>query len=187
MLNSFFDKFIFTNGLKYKHNNFYLLNLPFVILPTELLIGIVSKEDKDMNLDLYYSIKEATHKRLIRQFDLDFGLQGDRALIFIRNFFSASGWGGIKVIDFDEKKKRAIIVVSNSPIATALHGKVKSPVDHLLRGVFAGVFSSLLKTDLECLEHKCAAVNERECEFIIKELHDFDFNKKETRRQLRVD
>ncbi|MFH1586647.1 MAG: 4-vinyl reductase [Candidatus Diapherotrites archaeon] len=187
MLNSFFDKFIFTNGLRYIHNNFFLINMPFVIVPTELLIGIVAQGDLEINTNLYYSVKDSMRKNLSRQFNLDFGMQGDRALTFVRNFFSASGWGGIKIIDFDPEKKRAIIVVSSSPIATALHGKAKEPVDHFLRGVFAGIFSNLLKTDLDCLETKCAAMNDKECEFIIKEAHEFDFNKKNARRQLKVE
>lgn len=187
MLNPFFDKFIFTNSLRYVHNNFYLVNIPFLIVPAELLVGLVRREDAELNKDLYYSAKEATRANLIRQFDLDFGLQGEKELSLVEQFFTASGWGGIKRIDLDTAQQRAIVNVSDSPVAAAFKGKASHAVDHFLRGILAGIFSNLFKTDVDCVETECIALNHKECIFIIKPLHDFDFSKKETRRQLRVE
>lgn len=187
MLNNFFDRFIFTNNLKYVHNNFYLINLPFLIIPNELLVGLVRRENTELNKDIYYTIRSATRRSLVRQFNLDFRLEGERALNLVEQFFTAAGWGGIKRTDLDAEKHRAIVSVSNSPIAQTLKGKVTRPVDHFLRGILAGLFSDFFKTDVECFEKECIATNQKECLFIIKPLHDFDFSKKETRRQLRVE
>jgi predicted hydrocarbon binding protein len=187
MLNSFFDKFIFTNGLKYKHNNFFLLNMPFVIVPSDLLVALSAKQDKNIDLELYYSVKEYTLKKLVKEFNIDFGLEGEKGLKFVEDFFSASGWGAIKRIDLDTQKKRAIVVVSNSPIAVALNGKAKHAVDHFLRGILAGIFSDFFKTSVECVETECGALNDKSCKFVLKKLEGFNFDKAETRRQLRVE
>lgn len=187
MLNSFYDKFIFTGGLKYMHNNFYLINIPFVILPTELIASLAARQNQEADLDIYYCTKEATRTRMLKQFDIDFGLEGHKAMHLVGEFFSASGWGSIEVIDQDIAKKRAIVVVKDSPVAGALRGKARFPVDHLLRGVFAGLFSHIFSADVECVETKCSALNEPCCEFVVKEAHEFDFEKTEVRRQIRVE
>ena len=184
MLNRFYDKFIFTNALKYKHGNFFLINMPFLIIPTELLVSLSAKDDEELGKEIYYLIKDATRKNLLKQFDLDFGLKGGQAVKFIEEFFSASGWGEIKNIDLNIPKKQAIVQVKNSPIAFPLHGKVKHEADHILRGVFAGLFSKIFKTGVECVELRCAALNRDECEFIIKEQKHFDLKKKQVLRQL---
>ena len=74
MLNSFFDKYIFTNNLKYKNNNFFLMNIPFAIIPVEVLVAISNQKDTEVKRVLYSSVKENTRKNLIRQFELEFGM-----------------------------------------------------------------------------------------------------------------
>ncbi|MDP6670278.1 MAG: hypothetical protein QGI60_00485 [archaeon] len=95
MLNSFYDKFIFTNALKYKHSNFYLLNLPFVIAPSDLFLGMLSLDD-DFSKKLYSSVKQSTKSNLIKKFRLDFGFKGEKLVNFLETYFMASGWGEIK-------------------------------------------------------------------------------------------
>jgi len=187
MLNAFLDKFIYTSTLKYVHNNFYLAEVPFTIVPTDLLVGVCADQNPDFDRLLYYDVKNSTLKRLIKQFDVQFGMQGDGSLKLLEDFFVASGWGSIEVENIDPKEKRAIIKVTNSPISTSLKGKVEFPVDHMLRGVFAGMFSNYFKTPVECVETKCFAMNDPQCEFVIKKLEDFDFGNKLTRRQLKLE
>ena len=149
MLNPFLDKFIFTNSLKYRNSNFFLLNMPFLIAPTELLIALSSSEDEELNKKLYYIIKEATRTNLLKQFHLDFGIEGEKAIKLFEEFFTASGWGEIKNINLKMQEKKAIVQVKNSPISAPLHGKVKHEADHILRGIFAGLFSHIFKKNVE--------------------------------------
>ncbi|MBN2127738.1 MAG: 4-vinyl reductase [Candidatus Diapherotrites archaeon] len=187
MLNSFYDKFIYTSGLKYKDNNFTLINLPFMIVPVELMIALLRKDDPELGQLIYYSIKDSTEKHLLKQFDVDFGLGGEKALRFIEEFFSASGWGAINQVDLNFKKKQAIVSVQNSPFAFALKGQVKSETDHYLRGILAAAFSDLFKEKVECVETKCIALNANSCEFIIKPASELNFENPSTRRQIRID
>jgi len=184
MLNSFFDKYIFTNSLKYTHNNFYLLNIPFAIVPVEVLVSIAKQNDPELKRTLYSAIKENTRKKLIKQFTLDFGLEKKKALSLFESFFTASGWGKIQTIDLDFESNRAILTVENSPVAASLKGEVSWPVDIFLRAVFAGIFSEVFGVDVECVESECSAVTGERCKFIIKSEKEFDVSKKMVRDQL---
>ncbi len=187
MLNSFYDKFIFTNGLKYKHNNFYLLNLPFVIAPNELFIGLLEVEDEEFGRKLYYVTKESVKKHLLREFDLDFGFEGEKLVNFLETYFVASGWGSIKTIDLDSENKKAIVKVSNNPFSSHLHKRVSQPCDHFLRGILAGLFSRVFRAEIDCVEVHCIALGEQDCEFIIKQHKDFNVESKHVRQQLELD
>ncbi len=186
MLNSFFDKFIFTNSLRYTHNNFYLLNIPFVIFPIDSLTELIAMNNVDFNIKLYSCIKKSTSNELLKQFNIDFGLEGDKSLLLVQQFFTASGWGNLQNINLDSGKKQAIVSVANSPFATQVNGKVSMEADHMLRGILAGLFSHAFKEDVDCVEVKCAAMGSEQCEFIIKPCHEFDLTKKQTREQIEI-
>jgi predicted hydrocarbon binding protein len=184
VINQFLDKYIFTGGLKYVHNNFFLMEIPFLMVPSNLLISLSLKKDASFNREIYYSFKQSMSQSLKKQFGIDFKEEGDRGLDLVENFFTSFGWGLLKNVDVDIKKKRAIVIVNNSPVALKLEGKAKEPVDHFLRGILAGIFSDYFKTEVECVETKCTALNNNHCEFVIKEKKEFDFSKKITRNQL---
>ena len=184
MLNSFFDKYIFTNNLKYRNNNFFLMNIPFAIVPVEVLVSIAMQNDAEVKRALYQSIKENTRKNLVRQFQLEFGTDKKKAIQLFETFFTAAGWGKIQSIDTNFETKRAILTVENSPVALALKGKVSYPVDIMLRSVFAGIFSEVFGENMDCVESECAAISGDRCKFIIKAEDEFDISKKIVRDQL---
>ncbi|MAG22285.1 MAG: hypothetical protein CL943_03205 [Candidatus Diapherotrites archaeon] len=187
MLNTFYDKFIFTNGLKYKNNNFYLLNMPFVIAPSELFIGLLEVDDEDFKRKLYYATKDSVRKHLIKEFDLDFGFKGAKLVTFLETYFVASGWGKIQTVDLNMGGKKAIVKVRNNPFSSHLHKKVSRPCDHFIRGILAGVFSRVFNAKVDCVEVHCAALGEQDCEFIIKKQGEFNLENKHVRRQLELD
>lgn len=183
MLNSFFDRFIFANALQYKGNNFYLANLPFVILPVSVLISIAERNDFALDLSLYYSVKDSVVFSLRRELELDFGLEGKKSLEFMRSFFVASGWGLIELIDVDFENGRAIVSVDNSPVAKHVIN-AKKPCDTFLRGFLAGLFSVYFNKNVDCVETKCIALGSLDCEFVVKPLREFNFDNALTRGQL---
>ncbi|MCX6804365.1 MAG: 4-vinyl reductase [Candidatus Diapherotrites archaeon] len=184
MINTFYDKFIFTGTLHYRHNNFYLLNIPFVMAPTEILRGISSITDIETSKRIYEAIKQSTQEQLVQQFSFNFGLEKKKELELIKEYFDASGWGAVQIIDADEQAKRAIIVVENSPIAQELKGKTVTHADVILRGIFAGAFSKIFEEKIDCVEVECAALNSERCKFIIKPKTEFDFTNKLVQEQI---
>lgn len=185
MLNKFFDKFIFTNGLRFVKDNFFLLKIPFVICPNDLFVGFVARNDPELNKEIYYSTKLSMREYFSKRINEEFELKGDKYLEFIQAFFSASGWGKIELIDFERENNRAIISVENSPVANELNGKVSFEVDHFIRGVLAAAFSEAYEINFDAVEIKCKARGEERCEFIVKKSKDFSELKEQSMKQLR--
>jgi len=183
MLNQFFDKYIFTNTLKYTHNNFYLVNVPFVISPVDIFLSILKSSDAMLHKKIYLAIKEDTQSSFLKRF-AELGITQEKEIDFVRAFFIASGWGAIQIIDHDKESKRAIVVLDNSPFATKLIGKVDLPVDTFLKGVLAGLFSKIYDADIDCIEVECVALGAKSCKFILKPKTEFDINKKVVQDQL---
>jgi predicted hydrocarbon binding protein len=182
VLNNFFDKFIFTSQLKFKDYNFFVLDIPFVIVPVDILLGLSEFDDPAVNKAVYYAFKKSTQKQLIPKFKV--GATKPKFLELAQTFFAASGWGMHRNVEVDEVNHRAIVVVSNSPLGKAMQGKVKHPIDHYMRAVLAAIFSEYFETSVECVESECLALHPGDCSFILKPLTEFDFTKEETQRQL---
>jgi predicted hydrocarbon binding protein len=183
MLNQFFDKYIFTNTLKYKNNNFFLVNIPFLIIPVDILVDLVKDKDINEHKKLYEKVRESVKSSLVPRFEA-MGLEKGKQLELIKTFFVASGWGSLKLVDLDEQTKRAIAVLEHSPFAIELNGKVKFAVDVFMRGILAGLFSAVFKEEIACVETECAAINSERCKLILKPKTEFDFSKKIVQDQL---
>ena len=184
VLNNFLDRFIFTSQLKFKDFNFFLMDIPFAIVPVDILLGLGMMDKPEMNKAIYYSFKTSTKMNLLPKFKVD--VDKHKFLDLAQNFFAASGWGVCKNLQLDEVNHRALITVSYSPLARALQGKVQHPADHYFRGVLAAVFSEFFETDVEAVETNCRAMSQTDCTFVIKPLAEFDFTKEEAQRQLNL-
>ena len=184
MLNNFFDKFIFTSTLKYTHNNFYLIDLPFLITPIETLVGLCEVQDINFQKKIYESVKKSTAESLMKEFGANFGGDKKKQTELLETFFTASGWGQIQTIDLQSDTKRAIIVLDNSPFAAKLKGKTQLSADVFLRGTIAGMFSKIFEDNIDCVEVECAALAGEKCKFIIKPKTEFDFANKIVQDQL---
>jgi len=156
------------------------------MIPSHVLAGIAKKEDKELDLDIYYAIKESIKGSVRELFQVDFGIEGEKGLDFMEDYFTASGWGNIRRVDLNMEKKHALVSVSNSAVASNILAAVY-PVDTFLRGFLAGVLSIYFKKDVDCVETKCLAIHATQCNFVIKPLEEFNFENEFTRRQLRVE
>jgi predicted hydrocarbon binding protein len=182
VLNNFFDKFIFTSQLRFKDSNFFVLDIPFVIVPVDILLGFSEMDDPTINKAVYYAYKTSAHKQLIPKFQL--GATKQKFLELSQAFFGASGWGISKNVQLDEVNHRAVVVVSHSPLARSLQGKTTHPCDHYMRAILAAIYSAYFETNVECVETECACLRPGDCTFVLKPPAEFDFTKEETQRQL---
>ena len=183
MLNNYYDKFIFTGQIKFNESNFFLIDIPFLIFPVEILSKLLFSCSDEQSKEIYYSVKKSV-KEFLPKLKAKPKYSGISLVNFANEFFSSSGFGKIRVVQFDETKLRAILLVSSSPFAFQFKNKSKKPLDHILRGIIAGTFSFALEKDLDCIETKCISVNSSECEFIVNSNKEFDFSKKNTQNQL---
>ena len=153
-------------------------------MPVEIITSLLAIQDTEFQKKIYVAIKQHTKENLIPQFSLTVGLEKQKELEILKDYFIASGWGNIQTIDLELEAKRAMILVENSPFATALKGKQQNPVDTFLRGILAGIFSKMLGEDIDCVETECAAQNSERCNFIIKPKTEFDFTNPIVQQQL---
>ncbi len=183
MLNNYYDKFIFTGQIKFNHSNFFLIDIPFLLFPVEILSEVLVSVSDDQAKQIYVSVKKSV-KSFLPKLQAKPKYSGTSLVNFCNEFFSSSGFGKIRIVHFDKENSRSILLVSSSPFSVNLKNKPKKPVDHILRGIIAGVFSFALDMDLDCVETKCASINSSECEFIVNKNTEFDFSKKNTQQQL---
>ena len=186
MLNQFYDRFIFTNNLHYRNFNFYLMDIPLIIMPTELINAVLADGNEELHRSIYYNVKDATKAQLMKQFNFNFGMPADKQLKLIEQFFTGSGWGKVETVNISDEEKHAIVTVTNSPFAKHLKGRSDYEIDHFIRGVLAGVYSAYFREDMECVETKCQCVEAPVCEFVVKKKQEFDFERDEVKKQLRM-
>jgi predicted hydrocarbon binding protein len=160
------------------------MDIPFVLLPVDLLVSLQSQSDPAFNRKLYLAVKQSVQEHLVNSFKLDFKAQGLKAVDLIEKYFSNSGWGNIEIV---QANSRAIVHVFNNPFAFRLFGVAKEPCDHIFRGIFAGLFSMAFQKEIDCVELHCIAQGANDCEFILKQQHDFDVSKKEVQNQLELE
>lgn len=82
--------------------------------------------------------------------------------------FNSFGFGALEIVEIKPKEK-IVLRLKNSISAAGI--KSTAPRCHLLRGLFAGGFSVLLKNDYEAEETKCIAMGDPYCEFLILPTH----------------
>lgn len=187
MLNTFYDKFIITNSIKYKNNNFYLLQMPFIITPIDIFTGMILNNDKNTNIELYESVKKSMKTEILKSFDKTFGINKEKKIKLIEDYFTASGWGKIEHLKIDLEKKQALIIVENSPFAIKLKGKTKNPVDHYLRGIIAGLMEEAFQEKVECIETECKAIGNSTCKFIVKRKNELNIDNPLIRKQIKIE
>jgi len=182
MLNRFFDKFIFTNNLKFVHNNFYLANEPFIISPLAVFASLMTAKDEEFCRKLYYDVKQNTKEQIKKSSQIEFKNK-DELLSFWIEYLSYSGWGHLHVVNSNYKEKQAIVSLVDNPFTAIIKNPTEN-ADHIMRGMLAAIFSNVFDDDIDCVETKCSLNNEKECHFILKKQDSFDYSKPETRKQI---
>ncbi|RLE62957.1 MAG: hypothetical protein DRJ38_08650 [Thermoprotei archaeon] len=97
------------------------------------------------------------------------GMEDPKSLVELgKAFFRMSGFGILEIIYLDFEKKEVLLRVYDS-FECSLYENEKKPMGNLVRGIFAGWFSELFKTQkIEVTETKCIAVGDKYCEFLVK-------------------
>ncbi|MFA6064919.1 MAG: 4-vinyl reductase [archaeon] len=186
LLNEFYDKFLFTANIEYRHNNFFMIKVPFLMSPINTLVGLAGVQDAEFHKTVYSEVKKSTFEKLMPEITARKHLEKEKTIKIVEDYFTASGWGLIQNVDLQMDEKKAIIVLDNSPFARKLKGKTKFPVDTFLRGTLAGMFSKIFDDDIDCVETECAALKGKRCKFIIQKSTKFDFTKPIVKQQLKL-
>ncbi len=76
------------------------------------------------------------------------------------------GWGDFHLKLLDMESEKLVVDVSDSPFAAA-YGQSQASVCHIIRGVLAGLGSTIFKGKVLSLETTCVAKGDKRCRFEI--------------------
>ena len=159
---SFFEKLILSKQLSFNVGEIDMLGQRLVIMPSDALASYIKKINNVPNAvsNLYYIAKNATiqlGKDIGKKYAFSFG---DYSTWFVE-MAKLDGWGMVKWEELDKENYNGIVSIEDSPIGTYLKGKVEKPCDHVIRGLIAGGASSSFKADVDVIETKCLAQDQK--------------------------
>ena len=100
------------------------------------------------------------------KYKTDLGLSDEQAIEFMLKMGAEIGWGRLSLIHYDPDAQALKIAAYGSPFAES-YGKSSQGVCHFLRGVIAGMGSSLFNRNCRAIETECAAMGDDRCLFVI--------------------
>ena len=104
--------------------------------------------------------------RSSRKYKRDLGHSDVETVQFMCKMGGELGWGIFQLVLLDMESGRLVIEVTDSPFAVA-YGQSDVSVCHMMRGVLAGLGSSIFKGEVLSSETTCLAKGDMRCRFEI--------------------
>ena len=132
------------------------------MLPSDILIRLQKIDEKK-----YSSVIKELTKKNIEYYAKRMGVTSSGMIKSMSEVFETFGLGKMQIIDLNNKKKKAVIRISNTPfIKDCKDLKIKNCVLH--NATLSGMFSFLFKKDVKSETKACMVKNKKYCEFVIK-------------------
>jgi predicted hydrocarbon binding protein len=154
-------KMSFENGIVtlYEQN---IVIFPPQSMRDHIAFASINKEN-GMIKNLYYSAKESmfNHREKIAEI-----YKTSEGKNWVCDYINMFGQGKI-VYENSHNSPSGIILLYNSPYAKDIKDGSNVPVDHIIRGIIAGVLSAALGKDFDAIELYCARVNGDKCKIMV--------------------
>jgi predicted hydrocarbon binding protein len=130
---------------------------------TEYVMSI--NDNKGLIRDLYNTSKEAMveYGKVISE---DYKASHD--INWVCDYVNLFGQGRIVYEDITKAPIGAVLL-EDSPYVDGFKNKSNSPVDHIIRGMVAGILSAIFNKNFDAIETECVAINYSKCRLIIDE------------------
>ena len=166
MLSPLLKKLIFARQFSVENGEIQLIQLRNMLISPDLILKL-----QEVNATRLYEISKKVMKK-----DLDFlrgkiSLEGQGNIQRLEELYELFGFGNIKIVDLDRKKKRGVVNIHNSPIARTylLNNKAsKEPKCNFIAGKIAGMFCFIFRKNVDAKEVKCLSKGDDFCQFIVK-------------------
>ncbi len=160
--------------IKIERGTFILFNQKVALVPQTFFIELTKNAigNPERTIELYETAKKIMWEVFAPKFKDRYKLPANNVVDWMKNIGELGGWGQFEIVDYDEKRKRAIVRIKDASIGSALKPS-SEPVDHVIRGFMAGVASFLFNSDVDYVETKCVAKGDPFCEFIAKQKNEF--------------
>ncbi|MFH1256813.1 MAG: 4-vinyl reductase [Candidatus Diapherotrites archaeon] len=165
-----FQKLLMMQQIKFEEGNIRLFGRRMVLSPAEMPIAMtdymlnhpqaIPEIYEKIRVNIETGWAEAVH---------DLYKFGRRNYIdTMKDIGTLSGWGNHQFLTYDAEKLEGLVRTPNSPVGEYYKNKVKEPVDHIFRGLAAGVGSAILKKEMDWIETKCIGKGDPYCEMLFK-------------------
>jgi predicted hydrocarbon binding protein len=185
MLSSLLQKLLFVNQLDMKDGKIEILGNRYLLLDASFILALQKIDKSTMysaakdasteqmksiveHAEVYKSMKDIALKEIV-ELSKKIGKGDEGVISTLQMLFDLYGLGKMRIDDLNNDKKNALVTINQSTLALERlkEGKTKSPICALTAGMLAGMFSYFFEKDVECVEKKCLARGDENCEFII--------------------
>ena len=165
---SIFDEFMLARQLSFNDGSITLLENRVVIVQAKFFTdySLAIEGNLDRISELYEISKNSFTEEMGKATGKNFEFNFNDFFKWMTKVAMLAGWGKLTWGDVYQKNKSGVIFMENSPIAEVLKGKVKSPIDHVIRGFIAGGASAAFNADIDATEEECVALGAQKCKFI---------------------
>jgi len=178
-----FSDLILHKRVKFEEGNVKFFEKNVVIFPAEYMV-LLQKGLEEKGLEnLIYQKAKANGISWFRNLNNYYKISPEDIFKWGVNTLALAGWGKTEVLNVDREKKEVSLLVKHSVIAEE-YGKSDHPVDHFIRGSFAGGATILFGEECDTIELKCLAMGDSECEFKVKASVNIDKTNEIVKKQL---
>jgi len=166
MLSAFLKRLLFARQFFIINGKIEVLGVKQIMFPSALFLDLQEVDSKKV-----YSLAKKQLRQTMGVFGKKLGASGEGLLKEVIDIYETFGLGELQVVDLDNKAKKALVRIHNSPIAEAAlleKSKSKTPVCVITSGTLSGMFSYLFGVDVDAEEKFCALQKKDYCEFVIK-------------------
>lgn len=166
MLSAFLKRLLFARQFFIINGKIEVLGVKQIMMPSDIVLNLQNLDEKKT----YEIIKKGTIEN-IKLLARKLGASGEGLLKDIKDIYETFGIGAIEIVDLEQKKKRAIVRIRESPIAMSYieeSKKSKKVVCKYIEAVLAGTFTFLFSANVEAEEKNCLAQGKDFCEFVIQ-------------------
>jgi predicted hydrocarbon binding protein len=166
---SIFEELMLARQISFQDGSVELTGQRVVILPSDFFGTYIKSicDNPELVGAFYRAAKQTMREGFGKNVGKDYGFSFSNYLDWFVKLAKMSGWGRIEWLESEEEKHTGTIGAEGSPVAAYLKGKVKSPCDHVIRGLMAGGASSAYRLDLDIVETECEALGGARCVFVI--------------------
>lgn len=166
MLSAFLKRLLFARQFFIINGKIEVLGVKQIMLPSTLILDLQQIDSKKA-----YEAAKKDLKDTMSIFGKKLGASGEGLLKEISDIYETLGLGELQIVDLDNKGKKALVRVHNSPFAEAAisqKSKSKTPVCMVISGALSGMFCHLFGINVDCEEKVCTLQKRDYCEFVIK-------------------
>lgn len=141
----------------------------YLLIRPETLISFQKAAEREIGLKANQILFEsgfAGGTLSSRRFQEAYSFSDEEIVRFMISMGSQIGWGRFELEKFDPVEKKMVIKVFHSPFAEA-YGTSSSGVCHFIRGVIAGIASTIFQNKVKSKELSCLSKGDLFCRFEI--------------------